>query len=53
MSSFQGSVGDFYTESKKFMRDFREGPVKPDRVGKLIDEYNDLISDSNNLRHER
>lgn len=53
MSSFQGTVGDYFTESKKFMRDFREGSIKPDRVNKVVDEYNDLIGASNNLRFER
>ncbi|MCH9685182.1 MAG: YiiG family protein [Deltaproteobacteria bacterium] len=53
MSSFQRSIGDYYAESKKFMRDFRKGDIKPDRVNKVVDEYNDLINDSNNLRYTR
>lgn len=53
MSSFEGTVTDFYTASKKFMRDFREGKAKPDAVNKVVDEYNDVIDASNNLRFER
>lgn len=53
MSSFKGSVGDTFTESKKLMRAMRDGKAKADQFAKVVDEYNDLIGDSNNLRYER
>ncbi|MCA9651419.1 MAG: DUF3829 domain-containing protein [Myxococcales bacterium] len=53
MSSFRGSVEDYYSESKKLMRELREGKADPEKINKVVDEYNDLIGDSNNLRYER
>lgn len=53
MGSFKSSVQDYYAESKKLMRSLREGKASPAEIGKVVDEYNGLIGDSNNLRFER
>jgi len=52
MSSFESSVDDLYTEGKKHMRALREGKVKPRDRAKVVDEYNDLVRDANNLRFD-
>lgn len=52
MSSFESSVDDLYTESKKLMRSVREGKAKTRDRAKVIGEYNDLVRDANNLRFD-
>lgn len=52
MSSFESSVDDLYTEGKKHMRSLRAGKAKPRDRAKVIDEYNDLVRDANNLRFD-
>jgi hypothetical protein len=52
MGSFESSVDDLYTEGKKHMRSLRAGKAKPRDRAKVIDEYNDLVRDANNLRFD-
>ncbi len=52
MSSFQSSVADYLSEAKKVQRALAKGGVTPEQLNALIEEYNSLISDSNNLRFD-
>jgi Protein of unknown function (DUF3829) len=52
MSSFQSTVADYLAEAKKLQRALGKGSASPEQHNKLIEEYNDLVSASNNLRFE-
>jgi hypothetical protein len=52
MSAFQTSVDEYLAEAKKLQRALVKGSAPPEQLSKLIEEYNSLISDSNNLRFE-
>lgn len=59
MSAFEGSVSDSFAEAKKVMRVLPKGASKgqpkatAEALATLVDEYDGLVSDSNNLRFER
>ncbi|GEM_PF-3308386 len=53
MSSYAVSTENFFAEAKKFVRELREGKVRIEYTNRVIDEYNDLVRDSNNLRFEQ
>jgi uncharacterized protein DUF3829 len=50
-NAFSGSAKDFYTQAKFLKRDLTSG-TKPgaEEVNKLIEQYNRMVSDGNNLR---
>jgi hypothetical protein len=50
-SAFSGSAKDFYTQAKFLKRDLASGKkVGPGEVNPLIDQYNRMVGDGNNLR---
>lgn len=54
MSAFEVSVADFFAEANKTARPQGKGkPVPAAELDRLVDEYDGLVSDSNNLRFPR
>ncbi|MEX1363083.1 MAG: DUF3829 domain-containing protein [Nannocystaceae bacterium] len=53
MSAFRDSVSDYFTQSKALMDDPPRGSLAPDAIAGVVDEYEDLMNDSHNLRYER
>lgn len=52
MSSYQGTVSDYFTEAKKLMRAMREGKIEPEDKQPTVSKYNDLVGAYNNLNFQ-
>jgi hypothetical protein len=52
MSSFQGAVASYATESSALMRALHKGKAKPDERQRAIDKYNDVVNAANNLKFD-
>lgn len=52
MTSFQSSVSDYVAEATLVQGLLDKGSVAPEQLSKLVDEYDGLLSDSNNLRFD-
>lgn len=52
MSSFEGAVASYSSESTSFMRALAKGKAKADERQRAIDRYNDLVNAANNLKFD-